>query len=233
MFHEVLGINDSVVNRRMRFSASARGMGWALAALLLAGAPSLRAGDTPKFGAEIHLNLPTDPLKTDTHSKVGGGAAFQVTFDLGAGHALRPRVTANLFRVADAKGPGSDRRTSTDLLNAGLGADYLYHFGGRADRGAYALAGLSYEYWALVFDTNDTSGDGTTTYSAKTTHRKSGLGGALGLGYHMNAWFGLESRYSYSKYEGVKGADLGRDASDAPPAVRSAGAIQLAATFRW
>jgi len=217
-------------HRVIPFSGKA---GLALAALLAMGGPALKAGEGTRYGFAVSLNLPANDLKTDTNDKAGAGVAFQVTFDLGSGHAIRPRAGVNLFRVADHKQPGSDYRVGTNLVNAGIGADYLYYFNGRTSKGLYAIGGLSVEGWAVDLSHYSSSGNGTSSYSHRTTHQKNSLGVALGLGYQVNAWFGVEARYAYSQYEGAKDVPLAGNAFDAPPANRGGGSAQLVAAFRW
>jgi hypothetical protein len=223
----------SIATHGYRLTTSSRKVGLALAVLLALGNPALQAGEKTKYGFAVSLDLPTNGLKSDTNDKIGAGAAFQVTFDLGAGHAIRPQFDVHVFQVAEYKQPGSDYRENTNLVNVGIGADYLYYFNGRTNKGLYAIGGLSFENWQVEFNTFDKSGNGTTNYTQRTTHRKSSLGGALGLGYQVNTWFGVEARYAYSQYEGTKGVPLAGSTSDSPSATRSGGATQLAATFRW
>ncbi|HJV22279.1 MAG TPA: hypothetical protein VJ570_06270 [Holophagaceae bacterium] len=200
--------------------------------LASAGIHPLRAGDKVAFGGAVSLNLPQGDLKTDTHDKVGGGLAFQVTFDLGGGHLLRPKAEVNLFRVKDARRAGTDTHDTVDLTGVGLGVDYLYPFGGDARRGAYALGGLSVQRWEVDYGTYTHTSD-TSATSNETARRRTALGATLGLGYQVNAWFGLEARYAYSRYEGSRDATLADSTPGAPGITRDAGAFQLAATFRW
>lgn len=200
--------------------------------LALAGAHSLQAGDRVAYGGAVSLNLPQGELKTDTHGKVGGGLAFQVAFDLGGGHLLRPKAEVNAFRVKDVKRSGSDTHDTVDLTGLGLGADYLYYLGGNARRGAYVLGGLSVQRWEVDYGTYAHQGNNASMSNESTRHRTS-LGAALGLGYQVNSWFGLEARYTFSRYEGSHNAALGDSTPGDPGITRNAAAVQLSATFRW
>ena len=204
----------------------------ALPLLVASGAHSLQAGDKVAYGGAVSLNLPQGDLKTDTQDKVGGALAFQVAFDLGHGHLLRPKAEVNLFRVKDVKRAGSDTHDTVDLLGLGLGADYLYYFGGSARQGAYALGGLSVQRWEVDYGTYAHQGS-SSSMSSEATRRRTSLGAALGLGYQVNRWFGLEARYSTSRYEGSRDATLGSSTPEAPGISRDAAAMQLSATFRW
>ncbi len=205
----------------------------ATALFLSLGVQPLRAGDKVKFGAAATLALPTADLKADTNDKVGYGAAFQVTFDLGRGHALRPRADVTVYDVKERRVPGTDSREYTELVSYGLGADYLYYFGGRLDRGLYAIAGLGVQHWNVAITTHDGDGNNMKSYSYDSSRRKTTLGGALGLGYQVNTWFGVEARYATAAYEGAQGVALADSTAQTPSANRSGGAVQIAATFRW
>lgn len=197
------------------------------------GATPLRAGDTVKIGGAIALALPTSDLKGDTHNKVGYGAAFQVTFDLGKGHALRPRADLFVFDVKEGRLPGTDRREVTELVNAGLGVDYLYYFGGKTDRGLYAIAGLSLQDWNVSTTTHDWDDHGSGDTTQKVSHRRTALGGTLGLGYQVNSWFGVEALYATASYKGAQGTSLVDGTPEMPSTNRTGGSFQVAATFRW
>ena len=192
----------------------------------------LSAGDRPAFGGAVSLAFPQGELKTDTHDKVGGALAFQVTFDLGGGHRLRPKAEVSLFRVKDARRPGSDTHDTVDLTGAGLGMDYLYALGGGNGRGPYLLGGLSVQRWEVDYGTYARTSSSSSTTN-EVTRRRTALGAALGAGYQVNSWFGLEARYTHSRYEGSRDALLADSTADAPGATRDAGAFLLSATFRW
>ncbi|HJW33639.1 MAG TPA: hypothetical protein VJ505_09775 [Holophagaceae bacterium] len=200
--------------------------------LAASGAHPLQAGDKVAYGGAVSLNLPQGDLKTDTRDKVGGGLAFQVAFDLGGGHLLRPKAEVNLFRVKDVKRSGSDTHDTVDLTGLGLGVDYLYHFGGSVRQGAYALGGLSLQRWEVDYGTYAHQGS-SASMSTEATRRRTSLGAALGLGYQVNHWFGVEVRYALSRYEGSRDATLGNSTPDSPGIARDADAVQLSATFRW
>jgi hypothetical protein len=205
----------------------------AVALFLSSGAQPLQAADKVKFGAAATLALPTSDLKTDTNDKVGYGAAFQVTFDLGKGHALRPRADVMVYDVKERRVSGTDSREYTELVSYGLGADYLYYFGGRMDHGFYALAGLGVQHWNVAITSHDGDGDRMKNYTYDSSRRKTTLGAALGLGCQVNTWFGLEARYTTASYEGAQGVALLDSTAQTPSANRSGGAVQIAATFRW
>jgi len=203
-----------------------------LSLLALTAVLPLSAGDRVAFGGAVSLAFPQGELKTDTHDKVGGALAFQVTFDLGGGHRLRPKAEATLYRVKDVRRPGSDTHDTVDLTGAGLGVDYLFALGGGGGRGAYLLGGLSVQRWEVDYGTYAHTSSSSST-SSETTRRRTSLGAALGLGYQVNAWFGLEARYAHSRYEGSRDAVLADSTPGAPGVTRDAGAFQLSATFRW
>ncbi len=202
----------------------------ATALFLSSGAQPLQAGDKVKFGGAAILALPTSDLKSDTNDKPGFGAAFQVTFDFGKGHALRPRADVVVYDVKKRRLPGTDSREYTELVSYGLGLDYLYHFGGRTDRGLYAIAGLGVQHWNVSITTHDGDMD---HYAYDTSRKKTTLSGALGLGYQVNTWFGLEARYATASYEGTRDVALVDSTAQTPSANRTGGAVQIAATFRW
>lgn len=203
----------------------------ATAFFLSAGAAPMRAGDRVRIGGAAFLALPTSDLKTDTNDKVGYGAAFQLTFDLGKGHAIRPRADVLVHDVKERR--VSDDRETTELVGYGLGADYLYAFGGDVSRGLYAIAGLEVQHWNVAITTHDWDGSRMNRYSYETSRRKTSLAGALGLGYQVNTWFGVEARYTTASYEGARGVALGDSTAETPSVNRAGGTVQIAATFRW
>lgn len=205
-------------------------VGLASASLLALGTSPLLAGDRTKIGGAVSLNLPLGDLKTDTHDKPGLGAAFQVTFDLGAGHAIRPRADLKGYQVQVSRRAGTDAWASTELVGLGVGVDYLHYFAGRTDRGLYAVAGLNLQHWEVAFTSYDAD---LSSHTAQSTHRKTTLGGALGLGYQVTTWFGVEARYTHARYEGAQGLSLADSTPGSPATGRTAAALELAATFRW
>lgn len=200
-------------------------------ALVLAG-PALRSGDRPLFGGGVHANLPLSELKSDTHGRVGWGAAFHVTLDLGRGHLLRPRLDVDTYRVKGAYDSGDDHQDTLDLTGLGLGADYLYYPGGRTDAGLYLLGGLGVKRWSVDYGSMDRQGATVTTVSAEGRRRTS-LATTLGLGLQVTSWFGVEARATHARYEGTAGVPLAGSTPSSPAADREAVAFQLGATFRW
>ncbi len=197
---------------------------------VLVAAPSLYAGDKVKYGFEAFLSHPTGDLKTDTNNKVGGGLAFQVSFDLGNGYMVRPRLEGGIYSVQYHEHPNSDDSDRTTLSHVGLGCDYLYSFGGDVNKGLYFTSGLSVQRWSVNMNTTINSGH-TTTQSV--SHTRTSLGTFAGAGYQFKRWFGLEGRYFASGYEGVAGSPLYQANTSGAGVHRTAGAFQVATTFRW
>lgn len=202
-------------------------------ALALALCPAgLQAGDRVQFGGAVQVNLPFTDLKSDAHGRLGWGAAFQVAVDLGGGHLIRPRLSVDSYRLKGPLSLSGDRQDSVGLTGTGLGADYLYYLGGKKDGGLYLLGGLGAKRWSVDFSSYDRQGN-TYSYSVTEAHRRTSLESALGLGYQVKSWFGVEARLTHSRYEGTEGVRLSDSTPTSPVADRDALAFQVGATFRW
>lgn len=152
-------------------------------ALAIALAASLARAEDPRFGVQAHGNVPTGDLKDAVDSKLGVGGGAHVTFDLGDGHMIRPRIDYTFFPEATVS---AIRNKVNDLS---LGADYLYFISGKTE-GLYLTGGLSFNHWKV-----DVTAAGI---SSSDTSNKPGF--AAGLGYNFNASFGAEVRLITSKY---------------------------------
>jgi hypothetical protein len=200
--------------------------------LLLAAGGTLQARDDVRFGAALALDVPCGDLKADLNDKPGLGGAFQVTFRVAPRVLFRPRVDLDLFQVSSYRENGDDTRVRNDLGSAGLGADLLYSFSGNPDRGPYGLAGLGALRWFQTYTT--TSHDGGTDSASNDTHRnRASAWAALGLGYQLNRWVGLELRSTASSYDSPAQGGLTAPLGQQPTNTRTAVITQLAVTGRW
>ncbi|WP_243295316.1 outer membrane beta-barrel protein [Geothrix mesophila] len=181
----------------------------ALAVALAFGAVQTRA-EEPRFGLQLHANLPTGDLKTAVDNKPGAGLGAHVTFDLGAGHVIRPRFDAVFYPEGTVNG------FKTKANDLSLGADYLYFPGGKPD-GLYLTAGLGLHRWS-VDTTIPAIGSFPETSASQTSTR---FGYSAGLGYNFNATLGAELRYVGSSYANQTAWDP------------KANAIQIGMTFRF
>lgn len=174
-----------------------------LAVLALALSAGLARAEDPRFGVQVHGNIPTGDLKDAVDSKLGVGGGAHVTFDLGNGHVVRPRLDYVFFPEATV----SAIKNKVNCLSAG--ADYLYFLAEKPE-GLYLTAGLALHHWKV-----DATAAGI---SASDTSNKPGF--SAGLGYNFNSSFGAEVRYLASKY-GAGSRDI------------TANALQVGVTLRF
>ena len=183
----------------------------------------------PTYGLSVQLNAPMGDLREDTDKKVGAGVSALVQWNLGGGHALRPRLDLNVFNVSQYEPSHSNYRESRNLSAVGLGVDYLYYLGG-TPKGLYFTAGAGVTRWDLSYTTSDKVGN---TYSSSYDSNKNttSLGLAAGAGWQFTRVIGLEARLVHAPY---KAFDLNNPTSTARTDVnRDGNFLQLAGTFRW
>jgi opacity protein-like surface antigen len=163
--------------------------------LLAAGAAH---GQSPRFGLQGTLSVPSADLKTVTSSG-GYGVALTLDILLSGGHVLRPRFDYIYYRektTVDAFSFGSITYRTTDkysINSAGLGLDYAYYTAGRPE-GFYLLAGI-HESRYEVKDTFSQSITGQPTITDQNRDKtKNKLGYAVGLGYDFNRAWGAQLR---------------------------------------
>jgi len=158
-----------------------------VSAALLALGPA--RAEEPRYGLQVHASLPTGDLKNAVDNKPGAGLGAHVTFDLGRGHVLRPRVDAVFFPE------GAFNGLKTKAHDLSLGGDYLYFPGGKPD-GLYLTAGLGLHRWTV--DTTTPAAGSTPGTSG--TQSSSRFGYAAGFGYNFNRSLGAELRYIGTHY---------------------------------
>lgn len=202
-----------------------------LSLLVLVLASTLAAGDKVKAGFTFQLNQPTADLKADTNDKTGGGLSFILPVHLGNGHALRPRCDVNVYRLSEHGRYSSDYREEVDFTAASLGLDYLYYFEGR-NHGPYVSLGLNVTRWGLQYTVRDEHGSHVFT-SSEYERNSTNPGVALGVGWQVNRWFGLELRAVSADYKGQDGVPLGTQGVALREVDRKGSAIQFAAAFAW
>jgi hypothetical protein len=188
----------------------------ALGLVLLSGA-GLSAQDV-RFGVQAHGNAPLGDLKDAVDSKPGFGAGVHLTWNLGGGHAIRPRLDYIFFPengAYAADGYGVSASGKYKVSDLAVGVDYLYFIEGK-DEGLYLTAGLGLNRWKVDYDYSVRIGNVTTSGSESDSTNKAGF--AVGAGYNFNRSFGAEIRYTTTKF----GKDEG-----------SANAIQAGVTFRF
>jgi len=199
--------------------------------LLLASALPLLAQESsrPTFGFSVQLSSPTGDLQEDTDKTFGAGLGFLVQWDLGRGHALRPKVDLNIFNVSEYEPSHSNYRESRNLSAVSLGVDYLYYMGG-TPRGLYVTGGANVTRWDLTYTTSDRIGN---SYASSYDHSKNttSLGLAAGLGWQITRVIGTEFRFIHAPY---KAFNLSDPTSTSRTEVnRDGNRLELAGTFRW
>lgn len=197
--------------------------------LVLALPLAAQASSRPTYGLSVQVDAPLGNLKDDTDKSVGGGASFLVQWDLGGGHAIRPRLDLNLFNVSTYSPSHSNYRESRNLSAVSLGADYLYYLNG-TPKGLYLTAGAGVTRWDLAYTTSDRNGN-TYSNSYDSNKNTTSLNLAAGLGWQFTRVIGLEARFVHAPY---KAFDLNDPTSTTRTDVnRDGNFLQLAATFRW
>ncbi len=179
------------------------------AAALVLGSGSAKA-EEPRYGFQLHASLPTGDLKNAVDNKPGAGLGAHVTFDLGGGHVLRPRVDAVFF----PEGAFNGFKTKAHELS--LGGDYLYFPGGKP-AGLYLTAGVGLHRWT-VDTTTPAVGSTPGTSGTQSSTR---FGYAAGVGFNFNPSVGAELRYVSTHYANQTAWDP------------SANAIQVGVTYRF
>lgn len=183
----------------------------------------------PTYGLSVQMNSPMGDLRDDTDKNTGLGASFLVQWDLGQGHALRPRLDVNIFNVSEYEPSHSNYRESRNLNAVGLGLDYLYYLNA-TPKGLYVTAGLAVTRWDLSYTTTDRAGS-TYTSSYDSSKNTTSFGAAAGLGWQFTRVIGLEARLVHSPY---KAFDLNNPTSTGRTDVnRDGNFLQIAGTFRW
>jgi len=138
----------------------------------------------PRFGLQIHANGALDNLKDVTGTTPGAGVGFHLTFDLGGGHVLRPRLDAVFYAEHTFK------NVAYKAHDLSLGADYLY-FPAHQTTGLYLTAGLRVHRWSL-----DRTYPAVPPYpGGSDTVTSTDLGYAAGLGFDFNRTVGAELRF--------------------------------------
>ncbi len=126
--------------------------------------------------------------KDAVDSKIGFAIGIDVPINFNGGHSIRPRLdyTTNSGSASSSLFPsgGVDGKVTSTFL----GADYLYHFSGKADNGGYLAAGLGMANTKLEF-----SGGGSSI-----DDNKSAFAWTLGGGWQFTPMFGAELRYTHT-----------------------------------
>lgn len=170
-----------------------------LLALALAGG-SLKAGDGLSFGLQAGLSQANGDLKSSAGSRgtaLGGG--LNLTYDLGEGHLLRPRMDYTRYKrspdqpLYDEEDGSLVGTGSVQLSNLSAGLDYLYFIKGKAE-GFYLTGGLSANRWKA----NATASNDVASASASSTTTRFGF--AAGVGYQVNNWVGMETRFTSTQF---------------------------------
>jgi hypothetical protein len=161
-------------------------------------------------------------LHKDLNGKIGGGGSFQVSIETSDRTIIRPRLDLDTFPVSERdRANDPDIRDRVDLGSVGIGADFLYSFGGRNDHGCYALGGVGVQRWIQTFSHRNSNGFWSND---DTVRNRTSLYLALGTGYQFTSVVGLEARVVGSKYDASVNGSTG---------TRTAVIPQLALTCRW
>ena len=200
--------------------------------LCLALALGAQAADRPRLGFDVHLDTPLADLKADLGGKVGAGASFLATFDLGPALSARPRLDVDVQRVSRHRRAGRDHTEEVNFSSVGIGADLLGTFAGTRERGFYWSAGAGLQQWFQTFSATDS---GSSSSRSRTETRKNRLTpwGAVGLGCQISRRVGVEVRDVVSRYDMPQGSGLQAPFSDGATEARTASVLQTGVIFRW
>ncbi|MDR3683168.1 MAG: outer membrane beta-barrel protein [Geothrix sp.] len=149
-----------------------------LSTLALLSATVLLQAEPPRYGVQALVNVPLGDLKTYVDSNPGIGVGAQVTFDLGSGHMLRPRLDYSFYQQATF----ASIKQNVSYLS--LGGDYLYFLAGKPE-GLYLTAGLAAMRWSFQ---HQEPGIDLTSNTTK-------VGLAAGVGYQWDYNIGTEVRW--------------------------------------
>lgn len=141
--------------------------------LLIAGSALALGAQTPRFGVQAAISMPTNALgdNADAGLQLGGHARW----DFRGGHGVMGRADLTLY------GQNHD----VDVTNLAAAADYTFHLE-RGQQGAYLLGGLSLQSYHTSFP--------------GFSHNDSGLGLDLGAGYDLDRHLGLQVRYTTTSF---------------------------------
>jgi len=187
------------------------------------------AAERPHFGFGVHIDAPVGALKTDLDGKLGGGANFQVTFDLTPRLSVRPRFDLDYMRVSHHKRAGTNFEEEVGFGSVGFGADLVGILTGERNRGLYWTAGAGALRWFQTYNATDRNGSTSTD----TKRNRFSAYGAYGLGWQFNRLVGVEVRNVISRYDSPQTAGLQAPFNDVPTEGRTASVVQTGVTFRW
>jgi len=140
---------------------------------LVMGSALALSAQTPRFGVQAGLSMPTNSLGDNANAglQLGGHAKW----DFKRGHGVMGRADLTFY------GQNHD----IDVTNLAAAADYTYHLEG-GQQGVYLLGGLSLQNYHTSFPA--------------TSRNNSGLGLDLGAGYDLDRHLGLQARYTTTSF---------------------------------
>lgn len=158
-----------------------------LLALLAAGAVQAQ---TPSFGVQGGLVLPTADLSSTLDNRMGYALGAHMGLYYGGGHELRPRVELSTFQGGwHPVGGGTFERTNVSSWS--LGADYLY-FTDMRPTGFYLVMGLGNQWWRVSPEHSPSSS-------------KSAIYVAAGAGYRPDRFWSFEGRFATGTFQDTNG----------------------------
>lgn len=179
----------------------------------LALAPSLvkaqAQAPAPAFGFQTSLLIPQGNLGKGSFldDRIGAGLGVHLDLTLGAKHSLRPRLDLLLFQEhtwSTTYTYGADSAFAENRFafrGLSLGVDYLYWTRGRG-KGLHLLGGLALARWDSRIRERHVPVGGSGLATARYDQEEATLRPAFsaGFGYQFNTSWGLEARYSTSRW---------------------------------
>ena len=182
----------------------------ALGLAVLCGLNGPRRADVPELGGQLTVSQLESNLGGSAKwftGKPGVGGGLHCLFDLGGGHALRPRGDVAFFRDGPIKLMSADDKVqlyqeTAKIRLLSLGMDYNYFPAANNTEGFYILLGLAGSSlhctgaaWA--------PGAGTPGSAWPASQSASALSYSAGAGWRLTPHLGTELRYSQSMFKNL------------------------------
>ncbi len=156
----------------------------------LLGTAQQAGAQTPTFGVQGGLVIPTGDLGSALDNRFGFVVGGHMGLYYGNGHELRPRLEISQF-VGGWHPVGNGQFDKSNVSAWGLGADYVYYTDLRPT-GFYLLMGLGNQWWHVA-----------PNHGPSQSH--SALCLSAGAGLRMNRYLAFEGRFSTGQFRSDNG----------------------------
>ena len=163
--------------------------------LAMAG-PSAHAVDLG-FGGEFGLSSRPSDLHAYLGQNPGYGLGLNMLIDFGQGNVLRPRMDAWLSKKSlTVVTTAFITKVRNQAEWESLGLDYLYYLDRNVNNGGYLMLGAGLVAGQIAVELPTATGSWLNA-SETSTRRYTNLG----LGYQWNSVWGIEARYTISRWK--------------------------------